>query len=68
MEVMGCVSVLRHGSLTQQIHQWESGRCQREGPAVVSIATSSPVSAGYCSARECQKPNDAASFIKGQSL
>lgn len=58
MELMGCVSILRHGGLMQQIYQWESERCQSEVSAVVSIAMSIPSSSGYFSADGCQKPND----------
>lgn len=62
-ELMGCVSVLRHRGLMQQIDQWESGRRQSAASAAVSIAMSVPGSAGYSSAGECQEPNDTASSL-----
>lgn len=43
---MGCISILRHRSLTQPIYRWESGKRQSEVPAVVSIAMSGPAIAG----------------------
>ena len=69
MELMDCVLILGHGDLMQQIYQWESGRCQGEVSALVSIAMSGQESVGYFSANKCQMPNDTASFFqKGQSL
>lgn len=62
MELMGCVSGFRHVGLVQQIYQWESGRCQSEASAVVSITMSIPASAGYFSVYACQKPNDTGCF------
>lgn len=64
MESMVCVSILSHRGLKQQIYQWKSGRLQSEVSAMVSIAMSSPRSAGYFSANDCRKPNDNASILK----